>query len=183
MRLLLIANPEAYRTASTDVPLGYERLAAHPDVELFHADTRALLAPGDAIRACRIESGFRAEEFDRLGELPTQEYSADDFDVAFCRTLKPFPEGYLLRLQQRPLWYVNDPAGIEKQLGLSFVAEAAGEFMPPTLITRETPEAEEFLREHGVVAAKRANSCGGARRLQDLERATGSYRRACDGRG
>jgi len=161
MRLLLIANPGAYRTASTDVPLGYERLAAHPDVELFHADTQAMLAPGESIRACRVEAGFRAEEFDGLREGSPQEHSPDDFDVAFCRTLKPFPERYLTRLQERPLRYVNDPAGIERQLGLSFVVEAAAEFMPPTLITREADEAEAFLTEHGVVVAKRANSCGG----------------------
>ena len=161
MRLLLIANPEAYRTASTDVPLGYERLASHPEVALFHADTRAMLAPGDSIRACRVEAGFCAAEFDGLSERSTQEYSSDDFDVTFCRTLKPFPEGYLRRLRERPLRYVNAPVGIEKQLGLSFVADAAAEFMPPTLITADALAAEGFLDEHQVVVAKRANSCGG----------------------
>ncbi len=163
MRLLLISNPEAYRTATTDIPLSYARLASSPGIELFHADTGALLTPGDSIAATRVPATFQPEDFVGLGEATVNEFAPGDFDLGFCRTLKPFPPDYLHRLQDRSakLRFVNDPAGIERQLELGFVVEAAGDFMPPTLITADAAEAESYFDWHGTLVAKRANSCGG----------------------
>ena len=163
MRLLCIANPAAYAGASTDVPLSYVRLAAHPEVELFHADTDSLLRPSEQINAAPVEAGFAPEDFGGLSERPTTPVGADYFDVALCRTLKPFPEGYVARLKEwsRTLMFVNHPAGIERQLHQEFFVEAAGEFMPPSALTAERSIAERFLKEHQTIVAKRSNSCGG----------------------
>lgn len=163
MRLLLVANPGAYRDTATDVPLGYARLAAHPVVELYHADTRDMLATGDAIRATPVPPGFTADDFHDLPHRSTVDYASTHFDLAFCRTLKPFPAGYLERLAERAssLRFLNHPAGIRRQLEPSFLLEAAGEFLPPSLITADEGLACRFQARHGAIVAKRVNSSGG----------------------
>lgn len=163
MRLLCIANPDAYQGTVTDVPLSYARLAAHPDIELFHADTRDMLASGQRIRATRVAAGFMPHEFGELSRRRFEKFEPDHFDVAFCRTLKPFPDGYLERLERwsEKLAFVNDPAGIQQQLQPEFFLTAAAKFTPPTIITTDEAEASGFLQRHGTVVAKRANSCGG----------------------
>ncbi len=167
MRLLCIANPAACASASTDVPLSYARLAAHPEVELFHAETDSLLRPGnrpgDRIDAVRVEAGFAREEFGELSSRSATALGADFFDVALCRTLKPFPLGYIARLNEwsRALLFVNHPAGIERQLHQEFFVEAASEFMPPAVLTADRSVAGQFLEHHQTIVAKRSNSCGG----------------------
>ena len=163
VRLLCIANPSAYAGATTDIPLSYARLAAHPHIELLHADTRAMMKDEPMIDVVPVPSGFRPEEFQALEREPTSKVSAQTIDVAFCRTLKPFPPGYLASLQRRTptLRFVNDPSGIEQQLKPDFVLDAAAEWMPPAMMPANASEVEDFLARHGTIVAKRANSCGG----------------------
>ena len=163
MRLLCIANPSAYERATTDVPLSYARLAAHEEIELFHADTKAMMQPGRMINAVQVSPGFDPSDFGRLSERRATAMPAGAFDLAFCRTLKPFPAGYLARLVEwsREMRFVNDPAGIQRQLELTFLLDAASAFIPPSLVTKSRVEAEQFLARHGTIVAKRANSCGG----------------------
>ena len=143
--------------------MSYARLAGHPEVELFHADTHSLPRPGDQIDAAPVEAGFVPEEFGGLSERPTTPVGADYFDVALCRTLKPFPEGYIARLKEwsRTFMFVNHPAGIERQLHQQFFVEAAGGFMPPSALTADASVASQFLERHQTIVAKRSNSCGG----------------------
>ncbi len=163
MKLLCIANPNAYQQAITDVPLSYARLAAHPDVELYHVETETMMEPGPSLNVIPIHAGFMPDEF---GALPTREsvrMNADDFDIAFCRTLKPFPIGYLGRLSQwsHDVPFVNDPSGIARQLDVGFLLEAASQYTPPALVTNEQDMARGFLTEHGTMVVKQSNSCGG----------------------
>jgi len=163
MKVLCIANPNAYQHAITDVPLSYSRLADHPDVELYHTDTKAMMDTGPWINAVPIHPGFMPEEF---GQLPTREtvrMQAEDFDLAFCRTLKPFPEGYLDRLSQwsQHVPFVNDPNGIARQLDVGFLLKAAGQFTPPAVVTGNQDTALRFLNDHGKMVVKQSNSCGG----------------------
>ncbi len=163
MKLLCIANPNAYQYTITDVPLSYARLAAHPDVELYHAETETMMEPGPSLNVIPIHAGFMPDEF---GALPTREsvrMNADDFDIAFCRTLKPFPIGYLDRLSQwsHAVPFVNDPSGIARQLDVGFLLEAASQFTPPTLVTNTQNSAQDFLNKHGTMVVKQSNSCGG----------------------
>jgi len=162
-KLLCIANPKAYQHAITDVPLSYARLAAHPDVELYHAETTAMMGKDSGINAVPIHAGFMPDEFGKLSGRETINMKADDFDIAFCRTLKPFPTGYLDRLAQWSQYvpFVNDPSGIARQLDVGFLLEAADQFTPPTIATNEQDIAQRFLNEHKTMVVKQSNSCGG----------------------
>jgi len=163
IKLLCIANPKAYQHAITDVPLSYARLAAHPDVELYHAETKAMMGTDSRINAVPIHAGFMPDEFGKLSGRETIKMKAGDFDIAFCRTLKPFPAGYLDRLAQwsQHVPFVNDPSGIARQLDVRFLLEAASQFTPPAVVTNEQDIAQRFLNEHGTMVVKRSNSCGG----------------------
>ncbi len=163
LRLLCIANPPAYAGAGTDVPLGYARLAAHPDVELYHADAAALPEPGAAIPCVAIPADFDPASFASLPRRPATPRPAHHFGLAFCRTLKPFPAGYLERLVRwsASLPFLNDPAGIRRQLEPGFLLEAAGPWLPPSRLARCQEELAAFLAAERAIVAKRANSCGG----------------------
>jgi glutathione synthase len=163
LRLLLIANPARYASSVTDVPLGYARLAAHPDVELYHAETSAMMAASDHIEATPVPLGFMPDEFHTLPDRPTVSLPPEHFDLAFDRTLKPFPDGLYDRLTALSdrLRFVNDPAGIQRHLAPDFLLRAARGHLPPTLLTDDAAEAAAFFAEHGKVVAKRPNSCGG----------------------
>ena len=163
MKILCIANPNVYQHAITDVPLSYARLAAHPDVELYHAETETMMEPGPSLNVIPIHAGFMPDEF---GTLPTRDpvrMKAKDFDIAFCRTLKPFPIGYLDQLSQwsHDVPFVNDPSGIARQLDVGFLLETASQFTPPALVTNKQDIAQGFLNEHGMMVVKQSNSCGG----------------------
>ena len=163
MRLLCIANPQVYGRTRTDVPLSYANLAAHPQVQLFHADSETMMQPGRHIRAVPVNAGFRPEQFSSLGRGSTLALSPEDIDVVFCRTLKPFPTGYLESLGRwsNVLSFVNDPRGVRKQLDQGFLLESAAKYLPHSIITARAAEAEGFLRRHGTIVAKKSNSCGG----------------------
>ncbi len=163
MKLLCIANPPAYEHATTDIPLSYERLAAHPEIELFHADTAAMMVSGQSIDIVPIPPGFTADEFGQLPKQRPTRMPADAFHIAFCRTLKPFPDGYLTRLLQwsQSVPFVNNPAGIARQLDVGFLLEAASAFTPPTRVTKDESVAQSFLNTHGTIVVKHSNSCGG----------------------
>ena len=163
LRLLCIGNPRAYKRGATDVGLGYARLAAHPDVELWHAETEAVLTADDALPSAPVASGFAEDAFDALPDQKTEDVPIEFFDLAFDRTLKPFPSGYLQKLvalsAKTPLF--NDPAGIQRQLRHRFGVEAARDFLPPFSLAEDARALAGFLDAHETVVAKRANSCGG----------------------
>jgi glutathione synthase/RimK-type ligase-like ATP-grasp enzyme len=163
MKLLCIANPNAYQHAITDVSLSYARLAAHPDVELYHTETTAMMGMDSRINAVAIQAGFMPDEFRTLPTRASVMMEANDFDIAFCRTLKPFPTGYLDRLAQWSQYvpFVNDPSGISRQLDVGFLLEAAGQYTPSAVVTNEQDIAQRFLNEHGTMVVKQSNSCGG----------------------
>ncbi len=167
LRLLSIANPERYLAAATDVPLGYARLAAHPEVTLYHADTAAMTSavsePEQGIPCVRVPRDFDPASFGALSAAPTLTRAPDAFDLAFCRTLKPFPPGYLDRLEAwaRHVPFLNHPAGIRRQLAPDFLLEAASAYLPASLLAHHPEELDGFLAAHEVAVAKRANSCGG----------------------
>ncbi len=163
LRLLCIANPAAYASSVTDIPLSYARLAAHPDLELYHAETAAVLRVSDRIEAMPIPVGFMPDEFRTLASRPTTALPPEHFDVAFDRTLKPFPNGLYERLKALAprLRFVNDPEGIQRHLDPGFLLSAAAGYLPPMLLTDDPREATAFFCAHGILVAKRPNSCGG----------------------
>ncbi len=163
MRLLCIANPLVYGRTRTDVPLNYAHLAAHPDVELFHANTEAFRQTGRVIRAVPVTPRFRPEDFAELDRRASVARRIQEFDLGFCRTLKPYPPGYLESLQEhaRRLPFLNSPSGIRRQLDPAFFLGDAAGFLPATLATDDPVAAQRFVRRHQAVVAKQSNSCGG----------------------
>lgn len=164
MRLLCIANPDRYGNTKTDVPLSYAYLAKHPEIELFHVDTRELLRrPGCIINAVPIDASFNPNEFARLPNCKTVPISPDNIDLTFCRTLKPFPVHYIDCLigWSNLLRFVNSPAGLRKQLDHRFLLKHCGEYLPASINTINRIDAENFFLQHGTIVIKQANSCGG----------------------
>jgi glutathione synthase/RimK-type ligase-like ATP-grasp enzyme len=123
-----------------------------------------MMADDERIEVVRIPVGFMPDEFRTLPSRQTVSLPQSHFDVAFDRTLKPFPNGFNSCLRRRAaqgLLFVNDPAGIMRQLDPGFMLQAASIHLPPILLTKEVSQAAAFFATHGTVVAKRPNSCGG----------------------
>ena len=86
-----------------------------------------------------------------------------DMDLVFCRTLKPFPLGYLSELSRWEAWtrFVNRPSTKQRQIEPDFLLKVASGFIPDALITTDWRAAQSFFERHGTIVAKQANSCGG----------------------
>ncbi|MEA1831099.1 glutathione synthase [Methylobacterium durans] len=87
-------------------------------------------------------------------------------DVVLMRQDPPFDMAYITathileRLHPRTL-VVNNPSEVRNAPEKLFVLDFP-ELMPPTLITRDKAEIEEFRREHGTIAMKPLHGHGGA---------------------
>jgi glutathione synthase len=163
MRILFISDIADYVGKDSDVPESYARVAAEADVETWHASPQAVLSAGSRVAASRVRRGLKAAEIGELAHAGTTEIPIDTIDLVFDRVLKPLPRGYLAALVR---WrdrveFVNDPVGILAQLDPRFLLRAAGEFMPPAIVTGHAGEAEAFFDEHEAIVAKKPNSCGG----------------------
>jgi glutathione synthase len=89
-----------------------------------------------------------------------------DVDVVLLRQDPPFDMAYITtthlleRIHPKTL-VVNDPAHVRNAPEKIFVTNFP-QLMPPTLITRDRAEIEEFRREHGDVVMKPLYGNGGA---------------------
>jgi glutathione synthase len=89
-----------------------------------------------------------------------------DVDVVLLRQDPPFDMAYITtthlleRIHPKTL-VVNDPAHVRNAPEKIFVTHFP-QLMPPTLITRDRAEIEEFRREHGDVVMKPLYGNGGA---------------------
>lgn len=87
-------------------------------------------------------------------------------DVVLMRQDPPFDLAYITathlleRIHPRTL-VVNDPAHVRNAPEKIFVTHYP-QLMPPTLISRDKAEIEEFRKEHGVVVMKPLHGHGGA---------------------
>ena len=90
-------------------------------------------------------------------------HSLQQFDLVFCRTLKPFPQGYLDRLSS---WesltkFVNSPSRKKEQIAADFLLKVAKNWIPETIVTDDWQEAQMFWEKYQTIVAKQVNSCGG----------------------
>lgn len=164
IRLLCVSDPARHVERTTDIPLSYSRLASHPKVELYHADTVAMMHEGERIDVFRIPVGFMPEAYRFLPARATVPLSQAHFDLVFDWTSKPFPGDFLSCLQRRAtkgLQFINDPTGVMRQLDPSFMLRAARHHLPHTLLTDDVAEAAEFFATHASAIAKRPGSCEG----------------------
>ena len=166
MNILLICNPQLYPSLDYDVPNSYLGLAKRKDVNLFHLDSRQVMAqePGSHyILATKISEQFTYQDFRELEKQPQELYSLQDFDLVFCRTLKPFPSGYLDRLSswEKFTKFVNSPSRKTEQISADFLFKVAKNWIPETIVTDDWQEAQAFWQKHQTIVSKQVNSCGG----------------------
>ncbi|MEO1210807.1 MAG: YheC/YheD family protein [Cyanobacteria bacterium J06638_20] len=170
MRLLAICDTTQYARPPLDVPSFYRAAAQDPRIAFYHVPTQQVLAMAASttervptVQTAPVHAPLPYADFLQLSRGAHQPLSLDGVDCVFCRTLKPFPAGYLAQLQrwESHTQFVNRPSGIAQQIQPDFLSQVATPFLPETLVTTDEPTAQAFLERHRVVVAKQANSCGG----------------------
>ena len=166
MKLLCICDPTAYPIPSWDVPTFYRRLAQDPRVDLFHLPLERVWGQGaapDQVQVVPVRAELSYPAFQTLGSKPLCWQSLRELDLVYCRTLKPFPPGYLdqLRAWEPYTRFVNRPTGIQEQIQPDFLLKVAHRFTPDMIVTHNWVEALAFFEQHSTIVAKQANSCGG----------------------
>ncbi|MEM6611502.1 MAG: hypothetical protein AAF652_04465 [Cyanobacteria bacterium P01_C01_bin.72] len=163
---LIICNPQPYRDRFGDVPTFYRHLAQDKRINLFHCNTAQVLSKTSNVAtvwATAIKDNLTYEDFLNLNNLPTRPIALEKFSLAFCRSLKPFPRGYLERLSdwEQQLLFVNSPSHKQEQIEADFLLKVASAWIPDTIVTRDYDIAYSFWLKHQTVIAKHTNSCGG----------------------
>lgn len=163
---LILSNPKPYSDRFGDVPIFYQHLARDPRINLFHLNTRQVLASklnSTTVWATAITDNLTYEQFLSLADRLTSPYNLRQFDLAFCRSLKPFPSGYLDRLSiwQRQLQFVNSPSHKKEQIAADFLLRVAQDWIVDTIVTNNPQVAVDFWLQHQTIIAKQVNSCGG----------------------
>ncbi len=164
MKLLSICDPTQYKSPPLDVPNFYYRLSVDSRIEFYHIPTpqvfRKLLPK---VRAVSSSGKLDYDRFLALNENNSQWINLQDIDVVFCRTLKPFPSGYLDRLTmwEKYTKFVNRPSSKKSQIKPDFLLNIAQDYIPEGIVTQEWTEALAFFEKFSAIVAKQANSCGG----------------------
>ena len=164
MKLLSICDPTKYQSQPLDVPAFYQQVARDPRVEFYHVPTPQVFTGRRSEIQTAIASGeLTYNEFVALGDSARHWIDLQEIDVVFCRTLKPFPAGYLDRLSQWEKWtrFVNCPSNKKEQMKLDFLLDVAGDYMPESIATADWRQALTFFEQFQTIVAKQGNSCGG----------------------
>ena len=166
MNILLICNPKNYQDSSSDVPKFYREISQRHDLNLFHTSPDLVMKKRnllDHILAIKITHKLNHQEFLNLAEQTKELYPLQQFDLVFCRTLKPFPQGYLDRLSswEKSTKFVNSPSRKKEQITADFLLKVAKNWIPETIVTDDWQEALTFWEKHQTIVAKQVNSCGG----------------------
>lgn len=162
MRFLNLCDPSLYRQPSMDVPTLYQYFARDPRIDFFHVPLDAV-RQADQISVVPVSETLTYRDFLQLDEQPRIQQSLSNFDLVFCRRLKPFPDGYLEQLANWSQFvrFINDPIGKMEQMQPDFLQRVARDYIPETLVTSSVAAATAFFEQHQAIVAKRANSCGG----------------------
>ena len=166
MKFLSICDPSLYKQPPLDVPTFYQHMSRDPRIEFHHIPVANVFAAAQTLPMINVapSSGeLSYEAFVKLGDRATTTISLSDIDLVFCRTLKPFPTGYLDQLSTWEQWtrFVNRPSSKVEQMKSDFLLKVAREFIPDALITADVEEAQAFFETHHTIVAKQDNSCGG----------------------
>ena len=193
--MLFICDPTVYPPKIAETPELYQAASNDDRIELLHADptwmkglsqreNASVQDDGPAsLATVAVDASISYEEFVDLSLLPPRQTPLDHIDVVFCRTLKPFPDGYMDQLIALEKWvpFINSPQGIGEHLRPTFLPEIADGLTAEMIVTRDVSDAVDFLDRHQTIVAKRANSCGGkgvyrVRRLADASVSTNNVR-------
>ncbi|MDY6936314.1 MAG: hypothetical protein SWY16_01505 [Cyanobacteriota bacterium] len=164
MKLLSICNPTRYGDPSSDVPIFYQRLARDRRIESYHITTPQVFSQQlPALPAIPLTGELSYSKFLALEDAMPNSIDLEEIDVVFCRTLKPFPPGYLdaLAAWEGLTRFVNRPSSKKEQIQLEFLLDVAKGYIPETIATADRMQALAFFEKFQVIVAKRANSCGG----------------------
>lgn len=166
MKFLAICDPSRYDRQPLDVPTFYLQLARDRATEFHHIPAPHVFQPATAhtpINVAVADDIVTYEDFLELGEHVHHPITLSELDLVFCRTLKPFPAGYLKQLQQweRFVPFVNSPTGKAQQLQPDFLLKVAPDYIPESIATADISKALAFFEQHQIIVAKQANSCGG----------------------
>ncbi|NEO86132.1 MAG: hypothetical protein F6J87_18030 [Spirulina sp. SIO3F2] len=166
MKLLAICDPSRYKRKPLDVPHFYLQAARDRQTDFYHIPTPQVFTQPPTSPWIQVAPANTIETYDEflaLEDFANQNLALRDLDLIFCRTLKPFPVGYLAQLQQWEKFakFVNSPTGIEQQIQSQFLLQVAQDYIPETIVTNHWQVALEFFEHHKIIVAKRPNSCGG----------------------
>ena len=166
MNILLICNPISYLDYTSDVPKFYREISRHQDLNLFHTSPNQVMEQetwSNNILATKIAHKLTHQEFLELEDKPKNSYPLQQFNLVFCRTLKPFPQGYLDRLSawEKSTRFVNSPSRKKEQITADFLLKVAKNWIPETIVTDDWQEAKTFWEKYQTIVAKQVNSCGG----------------------
>ncbi|HEY7763953.1 MAG TPA: glutathione synthase [Aestuariivirgaceae bacterium] len=135
----------------------------HP---LFYYETKTLALSSGRLFATGADVIVRDEAGNHASVGKRRRVDLADFDVILMRQDPPFDLAYITathmleHLAPRTL-VVNDPASVRNAPEKLFVTRF-GEFMPPTLISRDPGELRAFRAEHRDVVLKPLYANGGA---------------------
>ncbi|MEO0538061.1 MAG: hypothetical protein AAF215_29900 [Cyanobacteria bacterium P01_A01_bin.123] len=164
MKLLSICDPTRYSSPPLDVPTFYQHLARDSRVTFYHIPTpKVFTGQLPKVQAVLSAGELTYEEFLVLGAAAQDWISLADIDVIFCRTLKPFPPGYLdvLNTWEKFTRFVNRPASKKAQIKSDFLLKVAKDYIPAATVTSDWTQALTFFEQFQIIVAKQANSCGG----------------------
>ena len=166
MNILLISYPRSYQDWTLDVPKFYREISQRQELNLFHTSPDRVMdqeALPNYILATKITHQLTHQDFLELENKPKKLYFLQQFDLVFCRTLKPFPQGYLGRLSswEKPTRFVNSPSSKQEQITADFLLKVAKNWIPETIVTDDWQEAKTFWEKYQTIVAKQVNSCGG----------------------
>ena len=166
MKLLGICDPSRYSSPPLDIPTFYQRLSLDSRVDFCHIPVANVFQAAEQLPTIEVmssEGNLIYESFVKLGEQANEIEQLSDIDLVFCRTLKPFPVGYLDQLSAWEAWtrFVNRPSSKKEQIKPDFLFRVAKDWIPETLITSDWQAAQAFFETYQVIVAKQYNSCGG----------------------
>jgi glutathione synthase len=131
MKLLCITQPESHPPFDTTVEL-YQRLAVHPDFELFHMDS-ADISDRSTVEVVPVQRALQYDEFLALKDAAKEIRSLSSFQLVFCRTDRPYPAHYMHSMQlheRQGVRFVNSPTGLLEANRREFHQTYAKAFLP-----------------------------------------------------
>lgn len=160
MRLACITDPSTHPEFDTTVEL-YRRFALDPRIQLTHVSSQSILEP--RIRGVVLDEPLEYNKFLKLEERSREINSLQDFDLIYCRSDKPLPDSYYLRLAEveNRVPFVNRPSSLLEVSKRQFIEQFARPYLPDFISTRSVTDAVKFISQFKTVVFKSSSSYGG----------------------
>ena len=163
MKFLFITDPPAYATPDNEVTVSYRHAARDSRFEFFHLPSENV-SGDDIVHVAPVEPDLSHETFLTLSDRANTAMGIEDFDLVFCRSRKPFPDGYLEKLDRwtRKTRFLNNPLSKIEQTSAGFIMTITpAEFLPPMQTAGSASEAQAFFNRYGRIVIKRPGGTAG----------------------